>query len=880
MSLAPATRVDHYEIVAAIGAGGMGEVYRARDPRLGRDVALKVLAATLVTDPDLHRRFEQEARSAATLNHPNILAIHDVGRYNGTPYLVSELLEGTTLRERLTESPLPVRKAIDYALQIAHGLAAAHEKGIVHRDLKPENLFVTADGRVKILDFGLAKALGDVAAEARTMAASQATKVGMVLGTIGYMAPEQVRGLAADHRADIFAFGCILYEMLGGRRAFSGPTPADTMSAILSSEPMELDFANTAIPSALLRIVRRCLEKTPAQRFQSAEDLAFAIETVTSASAPAAAVQSDVARSNMRTRAAVMTAAIITIAGVSAFAAQWLATRSHPDSRVALGRTVAVTHEEGIELHPSLSPDGTLIAYAFGPGDNTHVFVRQLAGGRAIDLTPSMIGTNPRWSPDGSRILFASTNGAYVVPALGGTPRRIAVNAFSGDWSPDGKEIVYASDDGLKIQPTDGGPPRTLVAVSEAHSPAWSPDDRMIAFVVGNGPFKGPGRLVGNIAPSRIMIVPRMGGTPTAITSGSTLNMSPTWTADSRHLLFVSNMYGTRDIFEVAIDSEGHTVGNPDRLTAGLNAHTVMLSHDGRHLAYSTLTLSSNVWSVRLPDRPPVSVREAVRVTSGDQIVEGLAVSPDGQWLAFDSNMAGNQDIYRLRLPNGEPEQVTTDPADEFEPAWSPDGSQIAFQAWPGDNRDIYVIGADGRGRERLTQGTGHEWFPSWSADGKTIAFADDTQNGISIVRRTNSGWSVPSLITKMPGAGTFVPTFSPDGHRMLLTRSATGPPEVRVATADGGPSHLLTNGALPTGTLPAFVRWSKDGRRVFIFAIDVEGRSSIWSMPPDGGVATLLVRFDDPTRESNRREFDADGQHIYFTLARKEGDVGVMDVR
>jgi eukaryotic-like serine/threonine-protein kinase len=878
MTLPAGTRIDHYEVVAPIGAGGMGEVYRARDPRLGRDVALKVLAATLVSDPDLHRRFEQEARAAATLNHPNILAIHDVGRHRGTPYLVSELLEGTTLRAQLTNGPLPVRKAIDYALQIAHGLAAAHEKGIVHRDLKPENLFVTADGRVKILDFGLAKALGDVAAEARTMAASQVTKIGMVLGTIGYMAPEQIRGLPADHRSDIFAFGCILYEMLGGRRAFSGATPADTMSAILSSEPTELDVPNAAIPPALFRIVRHCLEKAPIQRFQSAEDLAFAIENVTNASAPAVASPGATLPSKTWTRTTGATVALLSTVILSAGGAYWLGRRSVHDSRLALGRTVGITREEGIELHPSLSPDGTLIAYASGPGDRTHVFVRQVAGGRAIDLTPSMLGTYPRWSPDGSRILFTSTTGAYVVPALGGLPRSIIADALSADWSPDGQEIVYVAKEGIYVQPVDGGAPRTLVNMRETHSPAWSPDKRLIAFVAGNPFFMGPGRLVGNIAPSRIMIVPSVGGTPSVVTSAGTLNVSPTWTADGRHLLFVSNAFGTRDIFQIAINAEGQSTGDPDRLTAGLNAHSIMLSRDGRRLAYSTLTLSSNIWSIRIPERPPISVREAVPVTSGDQIVEGVAISPDRQWLAFDSNMAGSQDIYRLRLPHGEPEQITTDPADEFEPAWAPDGSQIAFHAWPGNNRDVFVIGADGHGRQRLTNGAAHEWFPSWSPDGKRIAFSDDNRNGISFVQRTESGWSAPVFLTEAPGSPT--PVFSPDGQSLLLTGSTPDHRDVRIIAADGARARTLINGTLVGGAVPTFARWSKDGRRVYLFAVDAEGRSSMWSMPAEGGTPTLLVRFDDPARESNRREFDTDDQHIYFTLARKEGDVGVIDIR
>ena len=878
MTLPAGTRIDHYEVVALIGAGGMGEVYRARDPRLGRDVALKVLAATLAADPDLHRRFEQEARAAATLNHPNILAIHDVGSYNGTPYLVSELLEGATLRESVEAGPLPARKAIEYALQIAHGLAAAHEKGIAHRDLKPENLFITADGRVKILDFGLAKALGEVAGEARTMAASQVTKIGMVLGTIGYMAPEQIRGLAADHRADIFAFGCILYEMLGGRRAFSGATPADTMSAILSSEPTELEVATAAIPPALLRIIRRCLEKSPAQRFQSAEDLAFAIENVTSASAPAVASPRASLSSKTWIRVTAVSAAILSIAALSALGAYWLGRRSVYDGRLALGRTVGVTRQEGIELHPSLSPDGTMIAYASGLGGSTHVFVQQVAGGRAIDLTPSMVGTYPRWSPDGSRILFASTTGAYIVPALGGPPRSVVAGAVAGDWSPDGTEIVYASVDGIYVQPLDGGAPRSLTKMRETHSPAWSPDKRFIAFAVGNPFFMGPGRLVGNIAPSRIMIVASGGGTPTVVTSTGTLNMSPTWTADGRHLLFVSNAFGTRDIFQIAVGADGKSAGDPDRLTAGLNAHSIWLSRDGRRLTYSTLTLSSNIWSIRMPERPPISVREAVPVTSGEQIVEGIAISPDGQWLAFDSNMAGNQDIYRLRLPNGEPEQITTDPADEFEPAWSPDASQIAFHAWPGDNRDVFIVGTDGHSRQRLTNGPAHEWFPSWSPDGKQIAFTDDNRNGISIVRRSDTGWSAPSLLTEVPGSLT--PVFSPDGQRLLLTGSAPNRGDVRIVSATGGSPRTVLSGTLPGGTVPTFTRWSKDGRRIYVFAVDAEQRSSIWSMSADGSMPTLLVRFDDPTRESNRREFDTDGQHIYFTLAHKEGDVGVMDIR
>src|SRR5512146_1156470 len=286
MPLEKASRLGPYEIIAPLGAGGMGEVYRARDASLGREVAIKILPASYSGDADRLRRFTQEAQAAAALNHPNILAIYSIGQEGELTYIVSELLEGETLRERLRGGPLPVRKALDYALQVAHGLAAAHDKGIVHRDLKPENIFVTGDGRIKILDFGLAKLTRpEEAPSADHATMSAATEAGKVLGTVGYMSPEQVRGKAVDARSDLFSFGVILYEMLSGQRAFPGESSADILSAILREEPAELSATNRAIPPALQRIVRHCLEKNPQERFQSARDLAFQLADVSSPSA-------------------------------------------------------------------------------------------------------------------------------------------------------------------------------------------------------------------------------------------------------------------------------------------------------------------------------------------------------------------------------------------------------------------------------------------------------------------------------------------------------------------------------------------------------------------------------------------------------------------
>jgi serine/threonine protein kinase len=289
VTLTQGTKLGDYEVKSLLGSGGMGEVYRARDSRLGRDVAIKVLPSFLSADSERLRRFEQEARAAAALNHPNILAVFQMGTYEGAPYLVSELLEGETLREQIRRGRLSVRKAIDYGVQIARGLAAAHEKGIVHRDLKPENLFVTKDGRVKILDFGLAKLTQpQPGSEHDAPTLTEKTEEGVVMGTVGYMAPEQVRGQTADHRADIFAFGAILYEMLAGKRVFQKPTSADTMSAILNEDPPGISQVVTNIPPALQRVVHRCLEKNPEQRFQSASDLAFALDALSETSSSSA----------------------------------------------------------------------------------------------------------------------------------------------------------------------------------------------------------------------------------------------------------------------------------------------------------------------------------------------------------------------------------------------------------------------------------------------------------------------------------------------------------------------------------------------------------------------------------------------------------------
>jgi len=417
MPLANGTQLGPYEIQSPLGAGGMGEVYRARDTRLGREVALKILPDSFARDRERLHRFEQEARAVAALNHPNILAIFDVGESNGSRYLVSELLEGETLRTLVDRGPLSPRKAIENAVQIAQGLAAAHEKGIVHRDLKPENVFVTRDARVKILDFGLAKIehKAGAASEGATMTSSH-TSMGVVMGTASYMAPEQVRGEQVDARTDIFAFGAVLYEVVCGKRAFRRDTAAETMTAVLKEDPPELTDTSHHVPPTLDRIVRRCLEKNPEERFQSAKDLSFALSALSGTDSSVAA---RVLKTRWRAPAWIWIAAAIVLVG---FSAGWLLThRSQPSRPMQFAIPLS-----GEVSHFALSPDGSTLAYvSIQESSGLSVLYVQSVGSPDSRALPGTEGASyPFWSPDGQYLAFFA-NGKLQKVALAGVRLRL-----------------------------------------------------------------------------------------------------------------------------------------------------------------------------------------------------------------------------------------------------------------------------------------------------------------------------------------------------------------------------------------------------------------------------------------------------------------------
>ncbi len=824
-------RLSHYEIKQELSRGGMGVVYRALDTKLDRDVAIKVLPPELMTDEDRRRRFVQEAKAAASIHHPHVATIHEIDEEDGVHFIVMELIEGEKLTDLLTRGRLAPSRVLELAAELAEGLSKAHDKGVVHRDLKPGNIMITDDGHIKIIDFGLAKLLqpfrppSDPTSDAETGFRSE-TDPGQIMGTVSYMSPEQARGEAVDARSDIFSFGILLYEMLSGGLPFKGKTGTDTLSAILRDSAPRLSELEPA--SELQHVLNRCLAKQPEERYQSAKDLVAELkhlkrdtaDTQSGAPAPGASA----GRQGGLVLAAVAAAVLLL-----AFLVFW---RAEPDTFVPrVGRTIQITRDAGLEVDGAISPDGKMVAYAAGPLNETKIYVQQVAGGRPVPLTEDFPGKHrvPRWSPDGTRIAFSTDAGIHIVPALGGVARRFSSEGRGMAWSPDGETVAYMNELAVILDSSDGGEPRRIFvdALRYVSSLSWSPDGLHLAITLGNSLYVGDsGGIMLNLAPSSVWVVPTSGAEPVRITEDLHFDFGPVWTSDGKSLLFVSDRGGGRDIYRVRIDPARGAVGEPERLTTGLNVFTVALSADGRILSYSVITSRQNLWSLPIPVGGPVSVSAARPVTTGNQAIEGVDISSDGKWLVFDSTRSGNQDIFKMRVEGGEPIQLTTDPNMDCCPSWSPDGTEVAFHTFRTGNRDIFVISSEGGAPRQLTNDPAQERYPNWSPDGTQIVF-----------------------------------------------QSLRGDSEsIYVASKDRGEPAGETPKRLAVGNQ---ARWSPDGRLI-AFATD----SGVAVIPPEGGEPRVLSEF------GLRPKWSRDGQTIffrvrafYFTMTEYESDVWVMEL-
>jgi len=694
MTLAAGTRLDTFEIIAPLGAGGMGEVYRARDATLKREVAIKVLPSYFSQDPDRLRRFEQEAQATAALNHPNIVSIFHVGQYDGSPYIVTELLVGETLRERLRKGPVRLREVLDLGVELARGLAAAHDAGIVHRDLKPENIWVTKDGRIKILDFGLAKLDPAKAASAdgETVSVQQQTNPGHVLGTVGYMSPEQVRGQTADARSDIFAVGVILYEMLTGRPAFRKSTSAETMTAILNDDPPAVSQLAPAVPPGLQKVVNRCLAKNPAQRLQHASDLEFALESLSdsgTSSAPAV-IQSQLPPWPLLAA----TAAIVAIGAT--FLAWW---RTAP--AVPVVEAVTQLTDDGEAKDGILVTDGARIYFNEGQTRSWRIAQVSVSGGSTAPL-PTTLG-NPQvvaLSADGSSLLALAdgmdspTAPLWSISLPAGEPRRLAdIVAGWADYFPD-RRIVFSYRGELYIADKDGASPQKLFSGAAGTQGAWSPevspDGRRIAFTT----HLGNELAIAEIASDGSGFRNLMRGVASAL-----------WTPDGKYLLYRTYpQRGNSDLWAIpAQPGIFHRLREPIQLTHGpLSYGTPTPSRDGKQIfAVGTKRRGELV-------RYDIKSQQFVPFLNGISAIDPT-FSSDGVWVAYISYP--DHTLWRSRADGTERKQLTYPPIEVVWPAISPDGTKVAFSTSRGE---FYIISMEGGSPQKILDkdSAGTNWSP------------------------------------------------------------------------------------------------------------------------------------------------------------------------
>ena len=879
MTLASGTRLGPYEILAPLGAGGMGEVYRARDTKLDRDVAVKVLPGKLAADPDALARFEREAKTVAALSHPNLLGIYDFGSHGGVTYAVAELLSGETLRDRISAGTIPQRKAIDYVLQMARGLAAAHDKGIVHRDLKPENVFVTNDGRVKILDFGLAKASPIESFESGA-ATFGGTEPGTVLGTVGYMSPEQVRGRPADSRSDIFSFGAILYEMLSGRRAFKGDSAIETMNAILTRDLPEPSGATETLPPLLDRIVRHCLEKNPEERFQSIRDVAFDLETASTAtSSSTRALLAPIATKPRW----IVPAAVLGAAALVALA--WFA------GRVAAGKGGASaaprfffaqqTDQQGVEMFPSLSPDGKTLVYTSGASGNDDIYLERVGGQNPINLTKDSPenDTHPAFSPDGSSIAFSSERsggGIFVMGASGESARRLTDGGGNPAWSPDGKQIAYASEptwqpleksgiSQLWIVDIPSGQKR-LVFEGDGMQPAWSPNGHRIAFW-GIPPGSGQ-RDVWTIPAGGL----KEGEQPLAVTADLAVDWNPVWSPDGGFLYFASDRGGGLNLWRVPIEeASGKTLGEPEPVTLPtLWAGHFSLSRDGKAIAYFAFSELSSLQKIPF-DPSSEKAGQPISLLSGSRSIQSPNVSPDGEWVVFRSR-GQREDLSIVRSDGTGLRQLTDDPHRDRGPNWSPDGKSIAFYSNRSGNRyEIWAIRPDGSGLRQLTRTTGGSlWFPYWSPDGKRLAIPGGTNSSLYDIGSPLG--TDPTPLTQFPDESRWfwVTSWSPDGRLLAGRAVRRGFPlgNLTLYELEGRRYRDLKTDRELTPTTSGPV-WLPDSRRMIYM-----DRREVMLIDVETGRTRVLLGGIDPAGIGSDLDVSDDGRWIYFVATNSEGDI------
>jgi Tol biopolymer transport system component len=869
------TTLGHHRILEVAGTGGMGEVFVAHDTKLGRKVALKVLPASVAQDPGRRERFAREARAVAALSHPNIVTVYSVEEAGETCFLTMELVEGRTLTDLIPARGLPLDRLLKLAIPLADAVGAAHERGITHRDLKPANVMVTNDGRVKVLDFGLAKLKEDLIGadgSATTFQAEPLTGEGQIVGTVSYMSPEQAEGKPVDHRSDIFSLGVLLYKMATGEPPFKGDSNASTLSSILRDTPRLITELNPSLPRDLAKMVRRALTKDPEHRYQSAKDLRNELEELKQAldSGELAAAAAPVHASRKGVAAWIWAGAGGMVVAVGWLAMSWLGPADSASPPIDFTFT-KLTSGSGIETAPSLSPDGKWIVYA-SAGD---IQLQAIGGQVPINLTKDEPATDgqPAFSPDGELIAFRSERGGgglFVMGRTGESVQRLTDRGFDPAWTPDGRFVVFATatttdpdsraavSEGWKVEVATGQTSR--ITAGDLMEPDVSPNGHRIAFWALPATSEAPREFTGS---NRDLWTIRLDGRdPVRVTDDAATDWSPTWSPDGRFLYFASDRAGSMNLWRVAIDeASGRVRGEPQAITTPSPwLGFLSRSGDGRRLAYASYDFTRNVARVPFDAVSGAVTGTPFALTTGTQDWRFPEPSPDGTSVVLASYHR-QEDLYVVQADGSGLRHLTKDAARDRNAHWSPDGRQIAFYTNRSGAFSLWTINADGSGaRERVSRREALI-VPIWSPDGRLLATQlSARRNFVFALRDDVVSEPIETLPPPPdPTAAFRAWSWAPDGRTVAGDVAGA---EVWVYSFDTKTYARIANGATPV--------WLRDSRRLVyfsggrLFVADTVSKQSreVHAIPGEALGDPSLTR---------------DGRSLYYTHARTGADIWLM---
>ncbi len=861
----------------------MGEVYLAQDGKLGRKVAIKILPAELASNTDRLRRFEREAKTIAALNHPNIVTVFSVEESDGICFITMEWVQGKNLSKVIPQRGFAFDQFLNLAIPIADAISAAHQQGIVHRDLKPDNIMLTEDGRVKILDFGLAKlnpSFSDSAELAETgtiLTENSLTSEGVIVGTLAYMSPEQTEGKPVNQRSDVFSLGIIFYQMLTGRLPFQGASAASIMSSILRDQPQPVIELNPSQPHQISRIVKRCLQKDPAKRLQSVLDVYNQLEELAEELKSGELLKSEgqtAAVVQKRTTIWIALAAFALFAGMITYVVFRRENVKRPG--IVVDSFVQLTEEPDQELFPSISHDGKMILYASRAAGNWDIYQRRVGGTNAMNLTADSDAndTQPALSPDGERIALRSEReggGLFLMGYTGESVLRLTDVGYNPVWSSDGKEIFFATEGVAQperlpkvselwsVEIASGK--KRLISKGDALQPNGSPHGNRIAFW---------GYTKEN-AQADIFTIPADGGESIAVTNDAAVDWNPVWSPDGEYLYFISDRGGGMNIWRIAIEERsGKILGQPERVTSGVVAATqhLSLSQDGHRIAYVARVETRNLLKIGFDVSKKTPLGATFWVTQGSKNLTFPDASPDGNWAAFNS-IGNQQDVFLVQTDGAGIRQLTDDQYRDWGPRWAPDGKSIAFCSNRSGKYEIWSIRPDGSELKQLTRFPGAH-YAVWSPDGTRMAYSYHSPNGNSIFNPRLPDVK-PFVLPSLPdGTQTFEAwDWSPDGKVLagIQHQSSGVHTGIILYNIDTAKLETLTD----FGEWPI---WLKDGRSILFFS---DGK--IFSVDLQSKKPRELV-FPQPQHIVGAFGVSPDEKFLYLTIDTTQADIWLTNLK